>query len=336
MEEKYKKFKEFNWVESEEWQAYYRNLYPTPPPSKILRYKKKFYRNKIDEDFDIDYKPPGEEETNPTTGSSTSSNTNTSSNYTNQSYQQNFTPEQTFETYNAAQSFAHPINSSMLVNIETALMVLFMISLPLRIKTTLLAVLAFGVRTVRTVGIPQFNLNYLQALVMNDNFHTLIFAGQTLVDRFNYYMMVPVAVSALIALADNLKKSNINIGGIKKHIDTINQQKENLIQDKTHIEVAIGFISVAGIFLKLNSILTPVIYWQMMKVRYTLNPYIKQSFKELNQYTNNFKNSNKCPGPLKFVIEKIQWAFNYMGQVNTVPQNGQGSNQGAGSMCNVF
>jgi hypothetical protein len=47
MEEKYTQFKEYDW-------AYYTNIFPTPPPSKILIYKKKFYRNKIDLDFDID------------------------------------------------------------------------------------------------------------------------------------------------------------------------------------------------------------------------------------------------------------------------------------------
>ena len=88
MEEKYKKFKEYDWVTSEEWQAYYRNIYPTPPPSKILRYKKKFYRNKIDSDFDIDYKPPEEEQSNSYTGysgSSTSSSSTSSNNNTNTS-----------------------------------------------------------------------------------------------------------------------------------------------------------------------------------------------------------------------------------------------------------
>ena len=39
MEEKFKKFQNFDWVKSELWQSYYRNLYPTPPPSKLDKYK---------------------------------------------------------------------------------------------------------------------------------------------------------------------------------------------------------------------------------------------------------------------------------------------------------
>lgn len=337
MEEKYKKFKEFNWQESNEWQSYYRNLYPTPPGSKILKYKKKFYRLKIDPDFDVDYIPPEENDSSSTSSSSYSSYNNTQNNYSNQ--QPNFTTEQTFETYRAAQSLANPINSPLLTKVETLFFVLFIVSLPFRYKTTLLAIIAFAVRSIHLVGIPQFNLNYLQALLMNDSFHSLVFVAQTLIDRFNYYMIVPVGVSAVIALSENIKATGIKIGNTEKMIDSVIKGKETLIQDKTHIEVAIGFIAVLGIFLKINSILTPIIYWQMMKVRYTLNPYLKQSFKELNQVVEGFKNSGKCPAPVKFVIEKMQWAFTYMGQVNAAAnqQNGQGNNQGvAAPKCTIF
>ena len=40
----------------------YNNLYPSPPITKLLYYKKKFYRNNIDPDFDINYIPPEGEE----------------------------------------------------------------------------------------------------------------------------------------------------------------------------------------------------------------------------------------------------------------------------------
>ena len=88
---------------------------------------------------------------------------------------------------------------------------------------------------------------------------------------------------------------------------------------------------------KLNSLLTPVIYWQMIRVRYTLNPYIKQSFKEINGFANVIKNSEKCPGIIKTIIDKVQWAVDYLGKMNSPQQNGQGQQQGqGGSMCNIF
>ena len=323
MEEKYKKFKEYDWVRSQEWQSYYTNIYPTPPPSKILRYKKKFYRNKIDPDFDIDYKPPNEEESNTYSSANTSYSYNSNANTnTNTSNQQGFSTEQTFETYKAAQSLANPINNPILQAIETLLLVLFIISLPFKYKTTLIIIIAFLIRTIRLVGVPKFDFTYLQVFIMNDSCHTLLFAIQTLSDRFNYYMMLPVAVSALIALCDNARALGLNVGGIQKYVDLVNNKKEELIQGKSYIEVAIGFVSIAGIFLKINSILTPIIYWQLMRVRYTLNPYIKKSFSQLNYSSNQFKNSEKCPKLLSLIIDKIQMAISYMAKLGN-PQPGQ-------------
>ena len=331
-------------MDSQEWQIYYTNLFPTPPPSKILRYKKKFYRNKIDPDFDIDYKPP-EEETNSYSSANTSSSSSSSySSYnansnTNPSSQEAFSTEQTFETYKAAQSLANPIRSAPLQIIETLFLVLFFISLPFRYKSVLIGIIAFLIRTIRLSGIPKFDITYLQVFIMNDSCHALLFTVQTLSDRLNYYMMLPVAVSAIIALCDNLNAFNLNFGGLKAYIDKVNNKKEELIQSKSYIEIAIGFVSIAGIFLKINSILTPIIYWQLMRVRYTLNPYIKKGFSDLNNLANQIKNNNQCPGPVKFIIEKAQWAFNFIGKISN-PQNEQqqgNKNQGrAGSMCNVF
>ena len=332
MDEKYKQFLEYNWVDSKEWQLYYSNLFPTPPPSKILRYKKKFYRNKIDSNFDIDYEPPKQEETSQQNNAQSQ---NYNQNYSNQTNQEAFSNEQTFETYKAAQTLARPINSQPLFLIETISLILFIVSLPIRYKTNLLAIIAFLIRTIRLVGIPQFNMTYLQATLMNDACHTLLFAVQIILERLNYYLLFPVIISAVIALCENLKKMNIKL----PYVDLINNKKEEIIQSRSHVEVAIGFVSIIGIFLKLNSILTPIIYWQMIRVRYTLNPYIKESFKEINNYANQIKNSDKCPGIVKTIIDKVQWGVEYLGKMSSPQQNAQGQDQSQGqgsSMCYIF
>ena len=322
MEEKYKKFKEYNWTESAEWKSYYTNIFPTPPPSKILRYKKKFYRNKIDPDFDIDYKPLNEEENSysNTNSSSTSYNQkgNTNTNSYNNTFQDIFSKEQTFEAYKAAQSLANPINSNLLIGIETFLLIAFIISLPFSHKTSLLALLSFLVRTVRCVGIPKFDMIYFRALIMNDSCHTLLYTLQTLLDKFNYYIIIPILISTIIALSDNGR----NIVLVKKYTNLLNNKREELMEVRSNIEVAIGFVSIFGVFLKINSILTPIVYWQAMKFRYTLNPYIKKSFSQLNYFSNQFKNSEKCPKLLSLIIDKIQMSISYLAKLGN-PQPGQ-------------
>ena len=317
MEEKYKKFKEYNWTDSAEWKSYYTNIFPTPPPSKILRYKKKFYRNKIDPDFDIDYKPLNEEDNSNSSTNSSSTSYNQKANTNNNSFQDMFSKEQTFESYKAAQSLANPINSNLLIVIETFLLIAFIISLPSSHKTSILALLAFLVRTIRSVGIPKFDMIYFRALIMNDSCHTLLYTLQTLLDKFNYYIIIPILISTIIALSDNGR----NIVLVKKYTNLVNNKREELIEIRSNIEVTIGFVSIIGVFLKINSILTPILYWQAMKFRYILNPYIKKSFSQLNYSSNQFKNSEKCPKLLSLIIDKVQMAISYMAKMGN-PQSG--------------
>ena len=211
--------------------------------------------------------------------------------------------------------------------------------MPIRYKTNLVSIIAFLIRTIRLVGIPQFNMTYLQAALMNDACHTLLFSVQIVIERFNYYLIFPVIISAVIALSDNIRSFNAKLPLAQQYIELINNKKEEIIQTRSHVEVAIGFVSIIGIFLKLNSFLTPIIYWQMVRVKYTLNPYIKQSFKEINQFANDVKNNEKCPGIVKTIIDKVQWAVDYMGKMYSPQQNAQSQeqNQGqGGSMCNIF
>ena len=68
MEEKYKKFLEVDWSTNNDWQLYYSNLTPAPPGNKILYFKKRFYRLKIDPEFDVNFEPetekPKQQQTN--------------------------------------------------------------------------------------------------------------------------------------------------------------------------------------------------------------------------------------------------------------------------------
>ena len=57
MEEKYRQYLQYDWNNSEEWKLYFNNIFPVPPSSRVDYYKKKFYKLKVDPDFDINYSP---------------------------------------------------------------------------------------------------------------------------------------------------------------------------------------------------------------------------------------------------------------------------------------
>ena len=245
MEDKYQKFIKYNWDTSEEWHTYFSNLFPTPPPNKILKYKKKFYRNKIDPDFDINYKSPNyEEENSQIPNNSPNNNSNSSTSTSNN---------------NSSNYIKTPI-----LNIETVLMILFLFSLPLKMNSKLIAIIIFLIRSIRQIGRPKFDRGYLYELLKNESFQTLIFCTELIFDKFNYFLMIPIIILIVISICENMKLYNLNFGFLNKIIDRIIKSKEDLLQDKSDIELGLGIFLLFGFFLKINSLLLFIIHIQIL------------------------------------------------------------------------
>lgn len=56
MQKKYEEFEKFSWAD-QRWQTYLDNLYPKPNYKQLDKFKRKFYKNTIDKDFDVTYDP---------------------------------------------------------------------------------------------------------------------------------------------------------------------------------------------------------------------------------------------------------------------------------------
>ena len=299
MDEKYKQFENFNFNTNKEWKSYYKKITPVPPKSKLIFFKKKFYKEKIDPKFDVNYDPKNK----------SPSQENDNNNDNNSSY----TYEQVLENYKSALALCKPLNSTQLKTTEILSFITFLISLFLKYNPTHFAIFAFLVRTINNVGIPKFNLDYLQAVSMNDAFHSFIYSLQCLVDDFNYYMSLPLIISAVVAICENLCYFTENK---LKLANFIRKRKQILLQDQAYIEVAIGFLMIIGIFFKINTIKTPIIYWQLIRVKYMINPHGKKTFMELNEKTEEFIESKYCPRILGAIINEFQYLFNAFGNMN--------------------
>ena len=332
MERKYKKFKKFNFAYSDDWKNYYNNLYPSPPISKLLHYKKKFYRNYIDPDFDINYVPP-EGETQETIYTpppevieknlkklkkekqkeKQKENNNKETNTNDLEEEEESPYEKLVEKYELSKKYCKPINSKIFKYSQIVFLLIFIFSIPVGVKTNQFALYAFLIKVIREVGKPYISKKYFQSLLMNDSFHTLIYILICYFDYFNYYMILPVAISTIISISEDLKDNNLSFNYFNNYISSVNKVKDKLIKDKTFIEVIIGFLQIIGASIGINTFKTPIIYWHILRFRYIVNPNVNQSFGELNQKINNFKDSNKCPGFLRYIIGKIQSMFTYLG-----------------------
>lgn len=354
MEEKYKKFKEFDWVNNEEWQSYYRNLYPAPPPKKILRYKKKFFRNKIDSDFDIDYVPPEEKEEeenkqqqqqNSNTSSSQSTNSdknnnnsfNNSNNNNNQS-NNNYSYEKKENNDKNSNINNHYEIKKIAEYIELLLMSLFIFSLVIRFKPIQVGIVAFLFRSIRIVGKPQLSMDYLQRLILKDSFQTLLFIFESLIDKFYYYIMIPPLISTIIAISEAITRNKINLGikVLNNFFIYVINNKEKLYQEKSNIQVGIGFFSIIGWFFGMHSIIIIFAYWQLVRLLYKFNPRVAKSLNNLDILINEFKNKEQCPGIIKLALDKIQNIFYFFGNLGNSQNQGTQGGNGILQNCNIF
>jgi hypothetical protein len=328
MDRKYKKFKKYNWAYSDEWQGYYRNLYPSPPISKLLHYKKKFYRNYIDPDFDINYTPPeGETQESLYTPPPEvieknkkkiiKDNKNNSESNKDLEDEEKSSYDKLLDKYELSKKNCKPINSTILKYSQLIFLLLFICSIPVGIGTNKFSLYAYFIKVIREVGKPYISKKYFQCLLMNDSFHTLIYIFLCYLDYFNYYMILPVAISTIISISEDLKESNLGCNYFNNYISSVNKLKGKLIQDKIYLEVVIGFLQIIGAFIGINTFKTPIIYWHILRFRYIINPYVYKSFEDLNQKLNNFKDNTKCPRIIKNTIERIQLIFNYFGSIKS-------------------
>jgi hypothetical protein len=308
MEEKYKKFLEFNWRESAEWQAYFGNIYPTPPGNKVDFYKRKFYNQRIDTEFDRNYMPPEP-------SSTVNNNTNTrAGGYANPTYSQ-------------------PIGlSSPLIQIAEAFVwFTFLVSIVINFHTLKLAALALLIRAIRRVGLPRFSMEWAQALFQDEHFQQMLYALLFMIDRLNYFLLVPLIITAVFNLAEFIKAKGSSIGFLTPYINKVINQRVELAQTRANVEVGIGFFLFIGIFLGLNQFLLPIFYWQYLRFKYIVNQDTQMTFSKMNRYVDNFKNKPSCPGMLKMVLTKVQEFASYMGRTEAGPGQGAG-----GANCNIF
>lgn len=57
MEQKFKEYRKYDWTLSATWQTYLDNIFPTPTRDRLEKIRRKWYRDKVDKEFDVNYEP---------------------------------------------------------------------------------------------------------------------------------------------------------------------------------------------------------------------------------------------------------------------------------------
>ena len=301
MEEKYKKFLEIDWANNSDWHLYFSNITPTPPGNKVLYFKKRFYRLKIDADFDINYEPQQK----------ASSNTQQQSTFT----------KPTFTSYHSNTTFGKLISAfeTLLWIISIALLVSF------NAHALKFALLVLLFRIFKRVGRPRFNIEYAQSLFLDEHLHLFLFQLLLLLDRLNQFTLVPFYITSLLDIFDCLRTYNI----MSELSNKIINKRVMLCELKANADIFIGFLLIIGYFFGTNSFLMPIFFWQFLRFKYIFNSDTNLAFRRFNNIVNKYK--NHLPSPLKYPITKVQELFSYLGR--TEAKDGE---KAGGANCSIF
>ncbi len=57
MEQKFKEYRQYDWTLSKQWQNYLDNIFPTPTRDRLEKIRRKWYKEHVDKDFDVNFEP---------------------------------------------------------------------------------------------------------------------------------------------------------------------------------------------------------------------------------------------------------------------------------------
>uniref|UniRef100_A0A2M4A3M5 Putative conserved plasma membrane protein n=1 Tax=Anopheles triannulatus TaxID=58253 RepID=A0A2M4A3M5_9DIPT len=160
--------------------------------------------------------------------------------------------------------------------------------------------------------LPPFQLsrNYLQQMLLEDSCHYLFFS---LIFLYVYPMLLiilPVVLFSILhstsyslTLLDTLGQNSW--WGARLLISVVEFQTRNILRLAAFSEIIIMPLSVLLVFLGKAGIMTPLVYYQFLVLRYSSrrNPYTRNVFHDLRLVAENFANGTSTPQILRKALQ---------------------------------
>ena len=312
MESKYMEFIRYNWNNSEEWKNYLENIFPTPPQNKILHYKKKFYKLKIDPDFDVNY-IPGQ-----------------NNNEQNEIFSQRNIQNQNNGMRNGYRNNNNNFNINVdivFIFIDIILSFTSFLAYFIHLKISINMIIGCLIyKLIKKEGIPKFNQQYLIKIVNNENFSYLILIILLFIDNSkNYFISFPIIAYILVDIIEN-----INLIYRNNILSKILSQKQLILKYSNILEINI-ISPIYGFFKNKNSFYFIFLYIQYLKFRVHVNQNIINGIIIINNYLNNLKSSQSTP---KLIKNIVLFSQNLGNVIFNLPNNIAANTNIA--ICNIF
>lgn len=137
------------------------------------------------------------------------------------------------------------------------------------------SILCSSLGLLSTYGYPKRTKAYWLPVVRDDALHTLFFSLIYLYYSDRLVAHLPIALAAFIWVVGGLCTEELP-AKVTNWARTVDRRKWVLI--KQDIELGIGIYLVFAILLPWGSVIETVLYWQFLRIKYVLNPYLQVSF----------------------------------------------------------
>ncbi|TYZ64160.1 hypothetical protein PybrP1_006307 [[Pythium] brassicae (nom. inval.)] len=107
-------------------------------------------------------------------------------------------------------------------------------------------------------------------------------------------------------------------------------------QTAANLEVAIGLALVLEMLSPARNFLLTILYWQLLRVRYMINPQLQEAFRMLNAAALRVTHHPRCPAVVARVYAKVQGFARSMADVQQQQAAGASGAGGLASRCTVM
>lgn len=273
MEERYRRFEEYDFVHSGAWKAHLDGLYFNPTLAQVIRIKRKWYKQNVDSEFDINYDPSAS--TPP--------------------------PQQSYQQTRPSNSRTASANTLALV--ECALFACILPALAFQ-KSILFALVGFIVGLISNYGVPKLNSDYWRAAIFSDDLHCIAFC-------FIFYMhphvglwLLPVSIAATSRLGEILNIHPKAPAFVKPFARAVHAKKYELDVTRAQVEIGLGFAMIVLGLVGSGSLIICLVYWNFLRMKYMVSSYTSSAFTSIRIAGDS--HIRRAPALVQTVWEKLK------------------------------
>ena len=146
----------------------------------------------------------------------------------------------------------------------------------------------------------------------------------------NLIVYIPLALYTFVIASETFVNTAPDF--VKGYLQKGVQNKMKLLELKTDLEIYIGIYLIVGWFLNLSTIISIIVYWQFLRIKYVINYNTQMAFAKFKTSVDKYAYAQATPSILRTAWEKVKSGAAYMASMDQPPQDGQAPP----SMCTIF